>query len=147
MTAAELTSIGAIVVSLVVLGVVPLLLARQSRRQTAELARQTQAREAALAERQEIKERAEREAKDAAGDVVSMEKVNRLLAATVQEERAANREKLVELREQFTAETARTKQLTDADLQQAKTEINRLADQIRELERELAKIRPAGGGS
>lgn len=142
MNATTLTAIGGIVVPLLVLGMVPILLQRQTRKREAALAAKLAERDAAAAEKLEIKERAERDAQAAAGDIVSWEKITAALSATVQEERAANRERLVEQREQFTAEMERLRRLTDDDMGRAKAEIARLADQIRALEERLAKLGP-----
>jgi response regulator RpfG family c-di-GMP phosphodiesterase len=128
---ANLTAIGGIVVPLLVLGMVPILLSRQSRKRDEE-----------LAERQEIRDQAERDAKAAAGDIVSWEKVTQTLSATVQQERAEFRERLVELREMFTAEADRLKRLTDMDLDRVKAENSRLAEQVRRLEERLAQMSP-----
>lgn len=131
MSPANLTAIGGIVVPLLVLGMVPILLSRQSRKRDEE-----------LAERQEIRDQAERDAKAAAGDIVSWEKVTQTLSATVQQERAEFRERLVELREMFTAEADRLKRLTDMDLDRVKAENSRLAEQVRRLEERLAQMSP-----
>lgn len=130
----ELTSIGGLLLSVIALVVLPLVFKRQAAKQVAE-----------LQEKEEIKENAVRDAALAVDESVSWEKINRALAATVQEERAANRERLVELREQFTAEAERMRRLTDDDMGRAKAEIGRLADQIRTLEDRIAQLSPRGG--
>lgn len=130
MSPTELTAIGSLVLTAIVAVVLPLVF----RRQTAKQLREVQ-------EKEEMKEAAEQKAALDAGEIVSWEKINRALAATVQEERAANREKLVELREMFTAEAERLKRLTDLDLDRAKAEISRLSDAIRLLEDKLSQLR------
>jgi hypothetical protein len=131
----NLTSIGAFLVSAIALVVLPLVFRRQA-------AKQVQA----LQERERIKADAQRDAALEANEAVSWEKINKALADTIAVERAANREKLAELREQFTAEAERLKRLTDNDLDRAKAEIagakaevNRLAAQIRDLESRIAE--------
>jgi gas vesicle protein len=135
MTPSDLTSIGALVVSVTSVLVLPLVFRRQS------------------AKRERIKEDARRDAALASEETVSWEKINQALAATIATERVANREKLAELRESFQAETERLKRLTDNELDRAKAEIDRLATQIRDLESRIAdqaqrlEGRSARGGS
>jgi type II secretory pathway pseudopilin PulG len=126
-SASELTSVGALVVSVIAAVVLPIVFRRQAAKQVK-----------ALEERERVKADAVRDAALAADEAVSWEKINRALAATIAEERAANREKLAELRETFTAENERSKRLTDNDLDRAKAEIARLAAHIRELEDRIA---------
>lgn len=133
MSPTELTAIGGFGLSLIALVVLPLVFRRQSAKQAAR-----------LEEKQEIKEAAARDAALAVDEKVSWEGINRALAATVQEERAANREKLAELRDQFTAEAERMKRLTDNDLERARAEIDRLGSQIRTLEDRIAQQKVRG---
>jgi guanylate kinase len=128
MNPSELTSLGALAVSAIALIVLPIAFKRQGQRQVRE-----------LQEREQIKADALRDAAMVIDNSVSWEKINRALAATITEERAANRERLAELRDEFNAETARQKKLTDNDLDRAKAEIARLANQIRQLEDRVAE--------
>lgn len=130
MSPTELTSIAGVFLSAVALVVLPLVFRRQTARQVS-----------AAAEKQEIREDALRDASLAVEETVSWERINRALAATVQEERAANRERLVELREAFTAEAERMKRLTDTDLERARAEVERLGVLVRGLEAELAQVK------
>jgi gas vesicle protein len=134
-----LTIFAAVVVPILVGVVVPWLTRRQTARQLKE-----------VAEKQSIKEQAERDAAQAAGDVVSWEKINRALATTAQEERAAHRERIAELREDFLEEAVRLKRQTDDEMERYKQdrdrdrkEINRLSDRVEELTRQLAQLSQA----
>jgi uncharacterized membrane protein YraQ (UPF0718 family) len=132
-TPATLTAIAGVVVSLIAVVVLPLVFRRQAAKQVKE-----------LENREAIKEAAHRDAALKVEESVSWEKINRALAATVQEERAANRERLVEQREEFNRELERVKRLTDDDLGRAKAEIERLAGQIRALEHRITQLSPRG---
>jgi muconolactone delta-isomerase len=141
----ELTGVGALLVSVIVAIVLPVLFKKQT-------ANQLKAQEEALAKRlvaqqeiADIKERAKQDAAKAASDVVSWDGINRALRATGQEASAAHQEQIVRLREEFAAETARLKRHTDYDLDRAHERIRELAGQVEKLEQRLAGSGPSGG--
>jgi hypothetical protein len=137
-TPTELTAIGGLLVSVIVAIVLPVWF----RRQTANQLKAKDAEDAKKLKVQEdiaeIKKQAERDAAAAAGQTVSWEKINQALRITAREERAAHGERLVELRDAFVAETERLRRQTDHDLDRAKEEIRRLADQVQALTQRLA---------
>lgn len=141
MSSTNLTAIGGLVLSLIALVILPLWFKRQARKQTEDAERKA-------AEKEQIKEKAERDAKLAEGEVVSWEKINERLTVTAQEERAAHRERLAELREFYAEETIRTKRQTDEEVTRIKrqtdyerdrdrAEINRLSERVEELTRQI----------
>lgn len=129
MSTAELTGITGVLLSAIALVILPLWFKRQTRKQSEQ-----------VAEKQAIKEQAERDAKSAEGEVVSWEKINQRLTATAESERAAHQMRLAELRESFADEVQRTKRQSDYELDRAKQEINRLADRVEELTRQIIAL-------
>lgn len=138
-----LAAVGVPIIVAVLVGIVgPSITKRQTARQIKEGEEKQERKEKEAAERRTIKEKAEQDAALAAGDVVSWEKINRALAVTAQEERAAHRERIAELREDFAEEALRLKRQTDHELDRAKQEINRLSDRVEELTRQIALLAP-----
>jgi len=140
----ELTSIGALVVAAVSAIVLPIVFKRQTTKQLKAEREETAKQAARQQEITTIREQAQRDAAATAGDTVTWEKMNRALATTAAEERAAHQERILELRTSFTVETERLKRQTDHEMDRAKEEIGRLSVQVQQLTQRLAELVPRG---
>ena len=144
MSPTELTSIGALIVATLSALVLPLVFKRQTTKQLAVEREEAAERTARQQEIATIREQAQRDAAATAGDTVTWASMNRALATTVQEERAAHQQRILELRTNFTDETERLKRQTDHELDRAKKEISKLSTEVQQLTRRLAALTPPG---